>query len=302
MSRSPFVRTGVRAILASAFFTSLFAAGAAAGLWFHPQAYSTAADHDHDDDHHDDAGQQAHGPDDHDDNDDHEHEEDDHVALTRQAFENLKLRLGQPNRGDYWKSILVPGKVVEIPGRSDLAVSTPVAGVIESVNVIPGENIPMESPLFEIRLTDEALLAAQAKYLETLTQQEVAQQEIQRLTPLINSGAVSGTKKRELEYEVKQLIAKQATTLQELRGRGMPEIQIDELRRKRTLASTLAIIAPKFVRETQGKQLTPRPAIRSKTCWFTPARRLAVANLCARLPTTRSCMSKERRSRSTFLC
>ena len=176
------------------------------------------------------------------------------MALTRQAFENLGLRLGKPTRGDYWKSTLVPGKVVEIPGRSDLAVSTPVAGVIESVNVIPGQNIPTQTALFEIRLTDEALLAAQAKYLETLTQQEVAQQEITRLTPLIDSGAVTGAKKRELEYEVKQWVARQATILQELRGRGMPEQQIENLRRGRTLASTMAILAPAFVKENSADE------------------------------------------------
>lgn len=248
MSRSAFLRAGMRALIGSIILTTLFAAGAAAGLWFYPQVFpATAAvdEHDHDADHEE---EHAH---------DGQEEEGDHVALTKQAFENLQLRLDHPTKGAYWKSTLVPGKVVEIPGRSDLTVSTPVAGVIESVNVVPGETIPLETPLFEIRLTDEALLAAQAKYLETLTQQEVAQQEIGRLTPLINSGAVPGSKKRELEYEVKQLVAKQTTTLQELRGRGMPEPQIDALRRTRTLASTLAVFAPKFVRETKGNEDAP---------------------------------------------
>ncbi|MEW4491106.1 efflux RND transporter periplasmic adaptor subunit [Thalassoglobus sp. JC818] len=248
MSRFTFLRAGVRAIVSSVVLTCLFAAGAASGLWFYPQVFPTATDLHDDDDHHEL---------DHVESEDHDgHEEEDHVALSKQAFENLSLRLGHPETGDYWKSILVPGKVVEIPGRSDLAVSAPVAGVIESVSVIPGENVPMESPLFEIRLTDEALLAAQAKYLETLTQVEVAQQEIERLAPLFDSGAVSGAKKRELEYAVKQLVAKQATSLQELRGRGMPEDQIERLQRDRTLASTLSVFAPKFVRESQDTQCT----------------------------------------------
>ncbi|WP_166831779.1 efflux RND transporter periplasmic adaptor subunit [Thalassoroseus pseudoceratinae] len=242
MTGSVFLRAGGRVIVASIFLSCLFAGGTATGLWLYPQVFPATAVHDDHDPHEEE---------------EHDHEEQDHVALTKQAFENLNLRLGRPIHGDYWKSILVPGKVVEIPGRSDLAVSTPVAGVIESVTVTPGESIPMESPLFEIRLTDEALLSAQAKYLETLTQQEVAQQEIERLTPLIDSGVVAGAKKRELEYEVKQLVAKQVTTLQELRGRGMPESQINELRRGRTLASTLAVFAPKFVRETHDRKDTP---------------------------------------------
>ncbi|MBB02365.1 MAG: hypothetical protein CMJ47_06945 [Planctomyces sp.] len=248
MPRFALLRAGMRALLTSVILTALFASGVVTGLCFYPQVFTTTADsdpddHDHDPHDHpaDDMHEDAH--------EDHDHEDEDHVALTEQAFENLGLRLGSPTTGDYWKSVLVPGKVVEIPGRSDLAVSTPVAGVIESVHVIPGQNIPMQSPLFTIRLTDEALLAAQAGYLETLTQQEVAQQEISRLSPLIQSGGVSGTKSRELEYEVKQLVARQATILQELRGRGMPENQIEQLRRDRILASTSSVGVPKFVRE-----------------------------------------------------
>ena len=243
MPRLAFLSAGIRAILGAIVLTSLFSAGVTAGLWLYPQTFATTADVDGDD-HHDD-----HADDDHEDEHDN-HEEEDHVALTKQAFENLGLRLGSPTIGDYWKSTVVPGKVVEIPGRSDLAVSTLVAGVIETVNVIPGQNIPTQSALFTIRLTDEALLTAQARYLETLTQREVAGQEITRLTPLIQSGAVSGARKRELEYEVKQLVARQATILQELRGRGMPEDQIKQLSRDRRLASTLSVFAPKFVQDT----------------------------------------------------
>lgn len=250
MPRLAFPRAGLRAIGLSVVLTTLFAAGVGAGLWFYPDVFPSVADADDHDEH--DASPAT---DDHEEHDDHEDEdhEGDHVALTKQAFENLGLLLGQPTSGDYWKSTLVPGKVVEIPGRSDLAVSTPVAGVIETVEVIPGENVPLQSPLFTIRLTDEALLAAQAKYLESLTEQEVAQQEIDRLTPLIESGAVSGAKKRELEYDVKQRLARQATVLQELLGRGMPEQQISALRRNRTLASTLSVMAPGFVQENMAE-------------------------------------------------
>lgn len=246
MTRYTFLRAGTRVVLASIVLTLLFTAGVGVGLYFYPQVFTAAEDVDEHDHHHDD----DHAADMHE--DEHEdHEEEDHVALTQQAFANLGLRLGEPTIGDYWKSNLVPGKVVEIPGRSDLAISAPVAGIVESVNVVPGQSIPTQSPLFTIRLTDEALLAAQARYLETMTQQEVAQQEIARLTPLIQSGAVTGGKKRELEYEVKQLVARKATILQELRGRGMPEGDINQLSRDRILASTLSIFAPQFLRNTE---------------------------------------------------
>ena len=230
--------------MSSAILTSLFAAGVAIGLLFSAEGFFAANEHDEHD--------ITHETDLIDDHDDHE-EEEDHVALTKQAFDNLGLKLGKPTSGDYWKSILVPGKVVEIPGRSDLAVSAAMAGVVESVNVVPGESISAESVIFTIRLTDEALLAAQAKYLETLTQQEVAEQEIARLAPLIESGAVSGTKKRDLEYEVRQLAARQSTLLQELRGRGMQNGQIAALQQNRQLASRVSVYAPSFVTENTAQ-------------------------------------------------
>ena len=163
-------------------FTSIFAVGVVTGLVFYPRLFIT--DVNQRDDHHD-RMVDKHLP------DEADHEEE-HVALTRNAFENLGLRLGRLTRGDYWKSVLMPGEVVEIPGRSDLSVSAPVTGVVEEVRILPGESIAAQQPLFVIRITDEELTDAQAKLLAALVRQDVVRQEIQRLDPIIQSGAVSG--------------------------------------------------------------------------------------------------------------
>ena len=103
------------AVLVLALTTALstvFALGIGTGFFFYPRFVATVDlddDHDHEIDVHED---------------DHDHE--DHVALTHAAFDNLQLQLGPVTHGDFWKSILVPADIVEIPGRSDLSISAPV--------------------------------------------------------------------------------------------------------------------------------------------------------------------------------
>ncbi len=240
MSHYPLMRAGVRALFTAGVLTSIFAAGAAAGLYFYPQVAADRHDHADDHPHGGEAEHVANG---------HAHEdEEDHIALTEQAFANLGLQMAPVTVGDYWQTLLVPARVVEIPGRSDLSVSAPVTGVIEDVQILPGQSLNSSTPLFVIRLTDETLIDAQSKLLETMTRQEVAQKEIDRLAPLIDSGVVAGSRNRELEYELKQLRAQESTLLQELRSRGLPQPMIDELLQNRELASILTVFPPSFIR------------------------------------------------------
>lgn len=235
MSRQPLLRAGLRALLQSLLLTSVFALGSGVAIYLYPHAIAEVDDHD--DEHHDDELDLHHD----------EEEEEDHVALTEQAYANLALKMGPAQRQDYWKTLLVPARVVEIPGRSDLSVSAPVTGVVEEVKILPGETLTADAPLFSIRLTDETVIDAQSKLLETLTLQDITEQEIARLNPLTDSGAVSRAKIRELEYELKQQKAQQSTLIQELRSRGLPQPIISDLLKKRELATTLSVLPPSFI-------------------------------------------------------
>lgn len=233
MAPSPTTSPAARVMLASAVLTLMFAFGIGAGFYFYPKVFPEIAG--------------SAGHDDHD-QDDHAHEEEgEHLDLTQQAAANLQLKLGTLQQGDYWKSILLPAQVVEIPGQSDLAVSAPVTGVVSRVDVLPGQSLLPNQSMFEIQLTDEALTDAQSKLLTTLTTQEVKKQELDRLRPLIETGAVSGIKSRELEYELKQLIAQQAVLTQELLGRGLPKSTIDGIVANRELATALTVMSPSYV-------------------------------------------------------
>ncbi|MFO0943279.1 MAG: hypothetical protein U0930_21300 [Pirellulales bacterium] len=232
MAQGPTSSPAARVMFASAVLTLIFGFGTGTGFYFYPKVFpqlSSAEDH------------VEHGT-------DHAHEDEgEHLDLTKQAAANLQLKLGTLQQGDYWKSILLPAQVVEIPGQSDLAVSAPVTGIVSRVDVLPGQSLMPNLTMFEIQLTDEALTDAQSKLLTTLTSQEVKRQELDRLRPLIESGAVSGTKSRELEYELKQLTAQQAVLTQELLGRGLPKSTIDGIVANRELATALTVLSPAYV-------------------------------------------------------
>lgn len=240
MTRLRVLRTSARILLMSLALTAVFGSGIGAGLYFHPLL-------------HDDHAEDEHA---HDDHDTHEEEDDEdhHLALTKEAFANLSLKLGRVQREDYWKTILVPGRVVEIPGRSDLTVSAPVAGIVEEVRVLAGESIFADQPLFVVQLTDESIIDTQSQLLASMKREEVVRQEMDRLTPLIQSGAVPGTKKRELTYELEQIKAQQSTLNQELLGRGLPEPLIAKLIEQRELISRITIRSPRYVEPTKSTE------------------------------------------------
>ena len=238
MSRLSILRISAQIFLMSAALTAVFGTGIGAGIYFYPLLN---IDHVEDEHRHDDHASE----------DDADHE-DHHLALTKEAFANLSLKLGKVRRDDYWKTILVPARIVEIPGRSDLTVSAPVAGIVEEVRVLAGESIFANQSLFELRLTDESIIDKQSQLLASNKREEVVRQEIDRLTPLIKSGAVPGTKKRDLTYELEQIEAEQRTLNQELISRGLPESLVAQLVERRELISRITIRSPAYVESTNN--------------------------------------------------
>ncbi len=250
MSRKQLQHLGLRSLITAVVLTAMFGLGAAASVILMPRAADENAE-----------GFNVKAPNGEEldpgaDAEDEHEEEGEHVALTKQAYQNLELRMGSVSKGDFWKSLLVPGRVVEIPGQSNLSISAPVTGIVEDVAVVPGQTLEPEKAFFKIRITDESLIDAQSKMLELLTRQEVAEQEIERLNPLIDSGAVSGTKARDLKYELKQLKAQEASLMQELSARGMPQSAIKQVRDSRQLTTLTSVYAAEFTRRRQNKSAT----------------------------------------------
>src|SRR5262245_60992884 len=73
------------------------------------------------------------------------------AKLSPQARKNLKL-VSQPLQvQDYWRTVQIPGTIVDRPGVSDRGVPAPVTGVVVKVHRFPGDIVRPGDPLVTLR-------------------------------------------------------------------------------------------------------------------------------------------------------
>ena len=79
------------------------------------------------------------------------------LELSPQARKNLSLvsKLAEPQ--DYWKTIEVPGVIIDRPGLSDHGISSPAVGVVTQVHAYAGDTVKAGDKLFTIKLFSEYL-------------------------------------------------------------------------------------------------------------------------------------------------
>jgi biotin carboxyl carrier protein len=137
----------------------------------------------------------------------HEHQAQDQVQLSPQAQANLRLVVKPISLTSHWRSTQVPGQVTEFPGRSDHAVTSPVAGVVKRVAVVPWDTVKPGDELFTLGLTGEVMQSTQAELFKTARDLEINQEERQRLADVSRAGTVPATRLLELEYQQRRLNA-----------------------------------------------------------------------------------------------
>ena len=193
----------------------------------------------------------AHGDDHHDDHD-HDHDHDDHgghdeensLRLSDQARRSIGLREGDVALSTFDLTIGVPGIVVERRGRSKLTIIAPITGSVTQIFATDGEAVTPDQPLFEIRLTHEELVQAQANLLKTTEEVDVVRREIGRLEGIGPEGIVAVKTILERKYELQKLEAVRTAERQALLLHGLSESQVDEILLKRTLLGKIVVRAP----------------------------------------------------------
>lgn len=163
------------------------------------------------------------------------------MGLTWEAFANLGLEVRDVQFTDYSREIVIPGQVVEIAGISSRGVAAPVAGVVRDVFVVEGQLVAFDEPLFTLEVTDEALTNSQVALLELVNRMQVVEQEIERIAPLAETGAIAGRRSLELNYERRSLLAQRDARLQELAIRGLSARQIKAIIDDQTLIKRVQV-------------------------------------------------------------
>ena len=121
------------------------------------------------------------------------------VFLSSQARNGIGLREGAVSVKSYSRPVIVPGIIVEKPGRSQYTVIAPITGYVTQVYQTPGRSVSPGDPLFELRLTHEELVQLQVDLLATSEALDVVQRELRRLESINTEGLIA--KKRILDQQ-----------------------------------------------------------------------------------------------------
>ena len=172
------------------------------------------------------------------------HSDAESVELSKQARTNMGLRTQPVAVGVYTQYVEVPGVITEWPGRTHVAVTSPLTGVLNAILVSRGELVKSGTPLFMLRLTHQDLVNTQETFLTKLGELDVEQREIDRLSSIANSGAIAGKTLLARTYERDKLMAGVRAARQAMLLHGLTEEQISQIERSRVLVREVTVYAP----------------------------------------------------------
>src|SRR5262249_52635380 len=112
----------------------------------------------------------------------------DRVKLSPQAQKNLKLDVDTLAPEPYWRTLLIPGTVVDRPGESDRGVTARAAGVIAAIHAKPGDTFKAGETLFELQLVSEVVQGTQIELSKAARELSLATEKRDRLAARIRDG------------------------------------------------------------------------------------------------------------------
>ncbi|HEY5312325.1 MAG TPA: efflux RND transporter periplasmic adaptor subunit, partial [Pirellulales bacterium] len=193
-----------------------------------------ADEHDHQDAEHHDAEHHEHPG----------HRDETAIKLSPQAQRNIGMQLMKIAPRAFERTITVPAVIVERPGRSEVAVTAALSGIVRKIYPLEGQAVVPGEPLFDLRLTHEELVQGQTEFLRTAEELDIVNREIARLEPLAEKGAIAIKTILDRRYEREKLMAVQRAQRQGLLLHGLSAEQIDQILKTRTLQQGLTISVP----------------------------------------------------------
>lgn len=159
----------------------------------------------------------------------HAHEPEGRIRLSPQARANLRLVVQPIRLETYWRTLQVPGLVVERHGQGDRGVTAPVTGVVTRIAAVPGDAVRPGDELFTLRLVSDYVQNSQAQLYKTVRELEINRDEQRRLRGSPDSEALFRSRLIELGYEERRLTAALDTYRQDLFARGLTPHHLAEV-------------------------------------------------------------------------
>ena len=163
------------------------------------------------------------------------------IIVGDQAQKNLGLTAKPLQTTTFWKTITVPGMVVDRPGYSDREVAAPVAGTISQVLHVPGDPVRPGDNLFTLKLASESLQQTQSELFKTSKDIQLAEAKRERLAAA--SDAIAKSRILDVDSDISRLHVAAQGLRQELLNRGLSDQDIVAIADGRLL-SEIMIVAP----------------------------------------------------------
>ena len=197
----------------------------------------------------------------HDDHAGHDHgPRGDRVKLSPQAQKNLALDVDTLTPQAYWRTMLIPGVVVDRPGESDRGVTSKVAGVIVAIKARPGDTVRGGEPLFTVQLASEFLQSAQTDLVKTAKELEFATLERDRVGNLVKKGTTAEAELLKQQSVVDRLGTQLNGTRRQLQVFGLTPDQVTKVE-KGEVITEVTVVAPGGPQTATGGVTTQtRPA------------------------------------------
>lgn len=163
------------------------------------------------------------------------------ILLSAQAQKNLRLTSRPLKAEAFWKTISVPGMVIDRPGFSDRGVVAPATGVVSRIHKVAGDTARPGDVLFTLKLLSESLYLTQTDLFKSTQDIKLAEAQKKRLTA--SAGAVAEARVIEVDNQITRLEVAVKAYRQELLNRGLPPDQIDGVAEGK-FVSEIPIVVP----------------------------------------------------------
>lgn len=173
------------------------------------------------------------------------------LELSAQARQNLGLVSKPVKLQSFWRTVLIPGEIVDRPGLSDRGVASPAVGAVTQIHAFPGDTIKIGEPLFTLRLFSEYLQNTQSDLFKATRETELIQEQIARLEGPVKAGAVPEARLIEQQQQLRRQQAAIAAYRQDLLTRGLSPEQIEPITEGR-FVSTITVNAPPQTKARQS--------------------------------------------------
>lgn len=151
------------------------------------------------------------------------------LELRPAARKNLALVSRPAVAQTYWRTLQIPGVIVDRPGLTDRGITAPAVGIVAKVHAFPGDTVKAGDRLVTLRLISEYLQNTQSELFKSVREMQLVQAQYDRLAPSVKSGAIPESKLIEADNQLRRLTVAVQAHRQDLLARGLTPAQVDSV-------------------------------------------------------------------------